>query len=77
MPSQDEVSAFLKNLPNLKHRVILTTAYAAGFRISEVVSLRVSDIDSQRIVIRIAQGRGSRIAVACSRPSCSNCCAPT
>jgi len=60
VPSQDEVSAFLKQLSNLKHRVILTTAYAAGLRISEVVSLRVPDIDSQRMVIRVEQGKGHK-----------------
>jgi len=60
VPSQDEVSAFLKNIPNIKHRVILTTAYAAGLRISEVVSLHVPDIDSGRMVIRIEQGKGRK-----------------
>jgi len=58
--SQDEVSCFLEHVSNLKHRAILMTAYAAGLRISEVVSLRVADIDSQRMMIRIEQGKGRK-----------------
>jgi integrase/recombinase XerD len=56
--SQDEISRFLESLPNLKHRAFLMTAYATGLRVSEVASLRVADIDSQRMMIRIEQGKG-------------------
>src|SRR6516164_5346868 len=49
--SQDEVARFLGAVENLKHRVILTICYAAGLRISEAVSLRLSSIDSQRMVV--------------------------
>jgi len=58
--SPDEVSRFFENISNLKHRAILMTAYAAGLRVSEVTSLRVSDIDSQRMVLRIEQGKGRK-----------------
>jgi len=58
--SQDEVSHFLASVGELKYRAILTTAYAAGLRISEVVSLRAADIDSRRMVIRIEQGKGRK-----------------
>jgi site-specific recombinase XerD len=58
--SQDEVSCFLEHIANLKYRAILMTAYAAGLRISEVVSLRVGDIDSKRMMIRIEQGKGRK-----------------
>jgi integrase/recombinase XerD len=58
--SPDEVSRFFENVHNLKHRAILMTAYAAGLRVSEVTSLRVSDIDSQRMVLRIEQGKGRK-----------------
>lgn len=58
--SQDEVSRFLTSVGGLKYRAILTMAYAAGLRISEVVSLRVADIDSGRMVIRIEQGKGGK-----------------
>jgi integrase/recombinase XerD len=54
----DEVVHFLEAVPGLKARVALTTAYAAGLRLSEVVALRVCDIDSQRMIIRIARGKG-------------------
>ena len=58
--SADEVARFFAAITNIKHRAILMTAYAAGLRVSEVVNLRVSDIDSQRMVIRIDQGKGQK-----------------
>ena len=56
--SQAEVVRFLAAIPGLKQRALLTTIYAAGLRVSEVVALKVSDIDSQRMVIRVRQGKG-------------------
>ena len=56
--SQDEISRFFESVPNLKHQAFLMTAYATGLRVSEVASLRVADIDSQRMMIRIEQGKG-------------------
>jgi integrase/recombinase XerD len=58
--SQEEVSLFFESLPNLKHRALIMTAYATGMRVSEVASLRVSDIDSQRMMIRIEMGKGRK-----------------
>ena len=58
--SADEVVSFLEAIPSLKARIALTTVYAAGLRVSEVVSLKVADIDSQRMVIRVEQGKGGR-----------------
>jgi integrase/recombinase XerD len=58
--SQDEVSRFLDHLPNLKHRALIMTAYATGMRVSEVVSLRAADIDSDRMMIRVEQGKGRK-----------------
>ncbi len=55
-----EVMQFFEAIPNLKHRAIVMTAYAAGLRVSEVVSLRVDDIDSRRMVIRIRQAKGRK-----------------
>jgi site-specific recombinase XerD len=55
--SFDEVRRFFAAIPSFKHRMILMTAYAAGLRISEVVNLQVRDIDSQRMVIRVCQGK--------------------
>jgi integrase/recombinase XerD len=58
--SLDEMARFFSALINVKHRAILMTAYSAGLRISEVVALRVDDIDSQRMVLRVRQGKGRR-----------------
>jgi integrase/recombinase XerD len=57
--SADEVTRFFAAITNIKHRAILMTAYAAGLRVSEVTPLRVTDIDSQRMVILI-RGKGSK-----------------
>jgi hypothetical protein len=51
---------FLAAVPNLKQRVALTTAYAAGLRVSEVARLKIADIDSRRMVIRVEQGKGGK-----------------
>jgi integrase/recombinase XerD len=58
--SPAEVSQFFQAITNLKHRAILMTAYAAGLRVSEVVALRVEDIDSRRMVIRVRQAKGRK-----------------
>jgi site-specific recombinase XerD len=58
--SRDEVTRLLEAVANLKHRTILTTAYAAGLRVSEATHLRVTDIDSQRMVLRVDQGKGHK-----------------
>jgi len=58
--SPDEVLQFLSSVPSPLHRTILTTCYAAGLRVSEAVRLQCTDIDSQRMVIRVEQGKGQR-----------------
>jgi site-specific recombinase XerD len=58
--SPDEVARFFAAIRNVKHRAILMTAYAAGLRVSEVIQLRVADIDSQRMVIRVRNGKGQK-----------------
>jgi site-specific recombinase XerD len=58
--SPAEVAALFQNTPNLKHRAILMTIYAAGLRVSEVINLRVTDIDRQRQLIFIRQGKGHK-----------------
>ncbi|MEZ0085222.1 integrase [Bradyrhizobium japonicum] len=58
--SADEVVSFLEAIPSLKSRIALTTVYATGLRVSEVVFLKIADIDSQRMVIRVEQGKGGR-----------------
>jgi integrase/recombinase XerD len=58
--SPEEVLRFLACVRNIKHRTILTTCYAAGLRVSEAICLKVTDIDSERMVIRIRQGKGQK-----------------
>jgi len=58
--SADEVVSFLEAVPSLKSRAALTTAYAAGLRTSEVVGLRVEDVDSARGVIAVRCGKGGK-----------------
>jgi integrase/recombinase XerD len=58
--SADEVVRFLEAVASLKARVALTTAYAAGLRVSEVAALKVRDIDSLRMVVRIERGKGGK-----------------
>ncbi len=58
--SLDELVRFFDAIRSLKHRAILMTAYAAGLRVSEVTQLRVADIDSSRMVIRVRQGKGRK-----------------
>jgi len=58
--SPTEVQRFLTSVPSLKHRTILSVCYAAGLRISEAVRLQPADIDSQRMVLRVDQGKGQK-----------------
>jgi integrase/recombinase XerD len=58
--SPEEVLHFLNCVASTKHRAILTTCYAAGLRISEAICLQPTDIDSQRMVIRVEQGKGQK-----------------
>jgi len=58
--SPGEVLDFLAAIPSVKHRTILTTCYAAGLRISEAVHLTIPAIDSQRMVLRVEQGKGQK-----------------
>jgi integrase len=58
--SRTEVQRFLATVPSLKHRTILSVCYAAGLRISEAVRLQPADIDSQRMVLRVTQGKGQK-----------------
>ena len=58
--SGEEVVRFLEAVPGLKSRVALTTAYAAGLRLSEVVALKIDAIDSQRMLIRVENGKGGK-----------------
>ena len=56
--SREEVESVLSATKNLKHRAILMTIYSAGLRIGEATRLKVSDIDSGRMMIRVNEGKG-------------------
>lgn len=58
--SPEEVVQFLDSVAPFHHRTILTACYAAGLRISEAVSLKVTDIESSRMLIRVDQGKGAK-----------------
>jgi len=58
--SPDEMARLLDAAPGLKYKAALSVAYGAGLRASEVVSLKISDIDSKRMVIRVEQGKGRK-----------------
>src|SRR6201994_1443466 len=58
--SVDEVGRLLEAAPGLKYKAILGPAYGAGLRVSEVASLKIDDIDSTRMLIRVEQGKGRK-----------------
>jgi site-specific recombinase XerD len=58
--SREDVARLFEVTPNVKHRTLLMTTYAAGLRVSEVVALKTRDIDSQRMTIRVEQGKGAK-----------------
>src|SRR5205085_10875105 len=94
--SVEEVTLLLQAAPGAKYKAALATAgacpragrrpdpWGAGLRVSEVVALKVGDIDSERMLLRVERGKGRKslpsrkwgTATRCSRHSCSNCCAP-
>jgi integrase len=73
--SVEEVALLLQAAPGLKYKAAFATAYGAGLRVSEVVALKVGDIDSERMLLRVEQGKGRKIATPCCRRACSNGCA--
>src|SRR4051795_8931314 len=74
--SQDEVKRLLTAVPDRKMRTLLTTVYAVGLRVSEVVGLQAGDIDSARMTIHVRAGKGGT-ATSCSRRRCWRSCART
>jgi integrase/recombinase XerD len=58
--SRDEVARLLNATTCLKHQAALSVAYGAGLRVAEVAALKVSDIDSQRMLLRVERGKGGR-----------------
>src|SRR5271169_629942 len=83
--SASEVVRFLAAVPSVRSRAALTTAYAAGLRVSEAVNLKITDIDSERMTIRVEHGKSlpsrkrgaARTATSCCHHGSWRCCAPT
>jgi integrase/recombinase XerD len=66
--SPEEVAWLLEAAPGPKYKAALSAAYGAGLRVSEVVALKVSDVDSKRMLLRIEQGKGRRDRIAMLSP---------
>ena len=66
--SPDEVKRLIAAAGNLKHQTALALAYATGLRVNEVVHLKVGDIDSQRMTLRVEQGKGQKDRYALLSP---------
>src|SRR6201990_2939436 len=66
--SPEEVARWLEAAPGPKYKAALSAAYGAGLRVSEVVALKVSDVDSERMLLRIEQGKGSKDRFAMLSP---------
>ena len=81
--SPDEVARFLEAAPGIKYKAAFSVAYGAGLRVSEVAALKVCDIDSKRMMLRIEQGKSlpqrrrgvARIATRCFPRRCLSFCA--
>ena len=58
--SPDEVVRLIRAARGLKQRVLLMTAYSAGLRVSELVNLKITDIDAARMTLRVKQGKGGK-----------------
>ena len=66
--SREEVARLIAAAANLKHQTALSLAYGTGLRVSEVVALKVGDIDSERMTLRVEQGKGSKDRYAMLSP---------
>ena len=66
--NKQEVSRLIACAGNLKHQTALAVAYGTGLRVSEVLALKVSDIDSQRMTLRVEQGKGGKDRYAMISP---------
>jgi site-specific recombinase XerD len=70
--NRTELERLFAAVANLKHQTLLKTTYAAGLRVSEVVHLRVADLDSERMTLRIEQGKGAKDRYSLLAPALLN-----
>jgi integrase/recombinase XerD len=68
--SREEVASLIAASGNLKHQTALSVAYGAGLRVAEVVALKVGDVDSARMTLRIQEGKGGKDRVCRYRHTC-------
>ena len=73
--SREEVARLIAAATNLKHQTALSVAYGAGLRASEVIALKVGDIDSQRMTLRVEQGKGRKDRYAMLSPGAAGAAA--
>ena len=66
--SGEEVARLIAAAPNAKYQAALSVAYGAGLRASEVIALKVGDIDSERMILRVEQGKGHKDRYAMLAP---------
>jgi site-specific recombinase XerD len=67
--SPEEVARFLEAAPGIKYKAAFSVAYGAGLRVSEVAALKVGDIDSKRMMLRVEQGKGRKDRYAMLSPT--------
>jgi integrase/recombinase XerD len=58
--AEEEIISLIQKTSNLKHKALLMTSYSAGLRVSELVSLKIVDVDSKRMMILVRQGKGKK-----------------
>jgi site-specific recombinase XerD len=75
--SQEEVARLIDSALTPLHRILLMTLYSTGMRRAELTRLKITDVDSQRMVIHIRGDKGAEIATSCSAPYFSQPCANT
>ncbi|HYJ37754.1 MAG TPA: site-specific tyrosine recombinase/integron integrase [Chitinophagaceae bacterium] len=66
--SENEIARLVSSLPNLKHKAIVLTAYATGLRSSEITGLKIGDIDSERMVVKVRSGKGKKDRIVMLSP---------
>src|SRR5512133_732032 len=66
--SREEVARLIAAAPNFKSQTALSVAYGAGLRASEVIALKVGDVDSKRMILRVEQGKGRKDRYAMLAP---------
>ena len=60
IPSKEEMEMLLYEAKNIRDRVVIAVLYSSGVRLSECTNLKLTDIDSKRMVIRVEQGKGKK-----------------